>query len=225
MPTRGLREAELTKLLENTYRQVNIALVNEMALFCAEAGIDMWDVVRSAATKPFGFQSFEPGPGVGGHCIPIDPSYLMHFVRENGAVADLVETALRVNRAMPDHVAARALTLLRADGSAHRSPVVLLIGVTFKADVADCRETPAANVLHGLRARGAQVIYHDPYVPSWDVDGSSLVSTDLADGLARADLVVVLAHHTCVDFALVAARARRILDTRGRLAGPRVVSL
>jgi nucleotide sugar dehydrogenase len=223
---RSAREAEMAKLLENTYRHVNIALVNEMTVFCHELGIDLWDSISCAATKPFGFQAFYPGPGVGGHCIPIDPNYLGYKVRTLGYPFRFVELAQEINGRMPAHVADRAAELLNQDAKALRGARVLLLGVTYKKDVADQRESPVAVLGLKLRARGADLAYHDPYVPAWSPGGSAVRrADDLEAEVARADLVILLQDHTGYDLDDIARRARRILDTRGRLAGPNVVRL
>src|SRR4051812_12328510 len=165
---RGTREAEMAKLLENTYRHINIALVNEMARFCRELDIDLWDVIRCAATKPFGFQAFYPGPGVGGHCIPIDPNYLSYKVRAKlGYAFRFVELAQEVNTGMPTYVTQRIQELLNEDSMSLRGAQVLLLGVTYKADIADQRGSPATPLARALVSRGATVSYHDPYVPFW----------------------------------------------------------
>ncbi len=166
------REAEMAKLLENTYRHVNIALVNEMAIFCRELDIDLHDAIRCAATKPFGFQPFYPGPGVGGHCIPIDPNYLSYKVRTLGYPFRFVELAQEINSRMPGYVTERAAELLNRGARPVNGARVLLLGVTYKKDIADQRESPARPIARKLRARGADVAYHDPYVPSWQVDGT-----------------------------------------------------
>src|SRR2546421_352043 len=175
------REAEMAKLLENTYRHVNIALVNEMAIFCRELGVDLHDAIRCAATKPFGFAPFYPGPGVGGHCIPIDPNYLSYKVRTLGYPFRFVELAQEVNGRMPGYVVSRATELLNRNYKPVNGPSVLLLGVTYKKDIADQRESPARPIARKLRARGAAVAYHDPYVPAWQVDGQDVPR---ASGLA-----------------------------------------
>ena len=162
---KSAREAEMAKLLENTYRHVNIALVNEMAIFCRELDVDLWDAIRCAATKPFGFQPFYPGPGVGGHCIPIDPNYLSYKVRTLGYPFRFVELAQEINSRMPGYVTDRAAELLNRHAKAVNGAKVLLLGVTYKRDIADQRESPARPLARKLLARGAQVSYHDPYVP------------------------------------------------------------
>jgi UDP-N-acetyl-D-glucosamine dehydrogenase len=214
------REAEMAKLLENTYRHVNIALVNEMAIFSHELGVDLWDAIRCAATKPFGFQAFHPGPGVGGHCIPIDPNYLSHRVRTLGYPFRFVELAQEINGRMPAYVVERAVRLLNA----HRKPLngsrVLLAGVTYKRDSADLRETPAVPVARKLLSGGAQLTYADPYVGEWRVDGQAIAATALSeDALAAADLVILLQAHSAFDVDSLARHARLLLDTQGTATG------
>ncbi|GIF10465.1 nucleotide sugar dehydrogenase [Actinoplanes teichomyceticus] len=215
--TRGTREAETAKLLENTYRHVNIALVNEMARFCHELDIDLWDVISAAATKPFGFQAFHPGPGVGGHCIPIDPNYLSHNVRSKlGYPFRFVELAQEINATMPAYVARRAQNLLNADGQAVRGATVLLLGITYKADIADQRESPAAPLARQLAALGATVAYHDPHVRTWDVGGVPVSRTeDLSGAVTSADLVILIQNHREYDVDHLARLAKRFFDTRG----------
>jgi len=214
---RGLREAEMAKLLENTYRHVNIALVNEMARFCADLDIDLWDVIDAASTKPFGFQAFYPGPGVGGHCIPIDPNYLSHFVRtETGYSFRFVELAQEINDSMPAYVASRVQSKLNRDGKATNGANVLLLGVTYKANIADVRESPAIPVARALRRMGAKVSFHDPHVSDWVVD--ELAVDRVADPIlaaADSDCVVLLQPHASYDIEALVACAPRFLDTRG----------
>jgi UDP-N-acetyl-D-glucosamine dehydrogenase len=213
---RSAREAEMAKLLENTYRHVNIALVNEMAIFCRELGIDLHDAIRCAATKPFGFQPFYPGPGVGGHCIPIDPNYLSYKVRTLGYPFRFVELAQEINGRMPGYVTERAAGLLNRHAQPVNGARVLLLGVTYKKDVADQRESPARPIARKLFARGAAVAYHDPYVPAWEVDGREVPrAADLQAAVAAADLVILLQAHRGYDLARIAATARLLLDTRG----------
>ncbi|HZG07259.1 MAG TPA: nucleotide sugar dehydrogenase [Streptomyces sp.] len=213
----GTREAEMAKLIENTYRHVNIALVNEMAVFCHELGIDLWDAISCAATKPFGFQAFRPGPGVGGHCIPIDPNYLAHKVRTLGYPFRMVELAQEINTRMPRYVVERAQQLLDRAGTTLNGAKVLLLGVTYKADIADQRETSARHVVKRLRALGAEVSFHDPYVPAWEVDGLPVPAAEdeLPRALARADLAILLQHHRAYDIDVIEHHARLLLDTRG----------
>ena len=213
---KSAREAEMAKLLENTYRHVNIALVNEMAIFCRELDVDLWDAIRCAATKPFGFQPFYPGPGVGGHCIPIDPNYLSYKVRTLGYPFRFVELAQEINGRMPGYVTERAAELLNRNAQPVNGARVLLLGVTYKRDIADQRESPARPIARKLRARGAAVAYHDPYVPAWQVDGEAVPrAADLPAAVAAADLVILLQPHHDYDLAQIARTARLLLDTRG----------
>lgn len=217
---KSAREAEMAKLLENTYRHVNIALVNEMAAFCHELGVDLRDAIASAATKPFGFQAFYPGPGVGGHCIPIDPNYLSYKVRTLGYPFRFVELAQEINAKMPAYVVDRAAELLNDNALAMRGARVLLLGVTYKRDVADQRESPASPIARKLLARGAVLAYHDPYVPLWRVGEEAFQCVeDLDDAVAVADLVILLQDHASYDLDRISSTARLVLDTRGRIAG------
>jgi UDP-N-acetyl-D-glucosamine dehydrogenase len=238
VPARGTREAEMAKLLENTYRHVNIALVNEMARFCHELGIDLWDVIRCASSKPFGFQAFYPGPGVGGHCIPIDPNYLSYSVRARlGYPFRFVELAQEINGGMPAYVAARVQEALNEVAKPVKGSTVLLLGVTYKPDIADQRESPAVPLARRLEAMGATVCFHDPFVRTWhrslhgeeDTERAAApvdVVPDLDRALADADVTVLLQRHSSYDVAHLAERARLLLDTRGAApAGPSVVPL
>jgi UDP-N-acetyl-D-glucosamine dehydrogenase len=223
---KSTREAEMAKLIENTYRHVNIALVNEMAIFSHELGIDLWDAVRCAATKPFGFQAFYPGPGVGGHCIPVDPNYLSYKVRSLGYPFRFVELAQEINQRMPLYVADRAAELLNTHAKPMKGASVLLLGVTYKKDVADTRESPVPAIARKLLAWGAAVSYHDPYVPEWRVDGNLVRRADeLRNELPAADLVILLQDHAAYDMELVARASRLVLDTRGKLTGSNVVAI
>src|SRR5271156_3105605 len=224
---KSAREAEMAKLLENTYRHVNIALVNEMAIFCRELDVDLWDAIRCAATKPFGFQPFYPGPGVGGHCIPIDPNYLSYKVRTLGYPFRFVELAQEINGRMPGYVTDRAAELLNRHAKAVNGAKVLLLGVTYKRDIADQRESPARPLARKLLARGARVSYHDPYVPSWQVDGQSIPRAgDLEAALADSDRVIFLQVPPAYAPAALAMAARLLLDTRGVVpAAPHVEAL
>jgi nucleotide sugar dehydrogenase len=222
----GLREAETSKLLENSYRLVNIALVNELAVLCARLDIDVWDVLRCAATKPFGFQSFSPGPGVGGHCIPVDPRYLANRARAEGLPCSMITAAQEVNAGMPGYVVRRARDILARDGGTVFGARVLLLGVTYKADVGDVRQTPAIGVVRQLRTLGVLVGYHDPYVPTFVVDGEPVTAeSDVDAAVSGADLVVLLQAHQTVDLVRVARRARAVLDTRGHMTGERIERL
>lgn len=215
--TKGTREAETAKLLENTYRHINIALVNEMARFCHELDIDLWDVIRAAATKPFGFQAFYPGPGVGGHCIPIDPNYLSHNVRARlGYPFRFVELAQEINATMPAYVAHRAQNLLNDAGKATNGASVLLLGVTYKPNISDQRESPAVPLARQLVSLGAKVSYHDPYVERWELPGIDPAKVDdLEAAVSEADLVVLVQNHRDYDADHLAGLAQRFFDTRG----------
>lgn len=226
VPTVGTREAEMAKLLENTYRHVNIALVNEMAVFSHDLGIDLWAAIEAAKTKPFGFQAFYPGPGVGGHCIPIDPNYLSYAVRSLGYQFRFVELAQEVSGRMPAYVAARIQQLLND----HRKPVngskVLLLGVTYKADISDERETPARPLARRLRAMGADVSFFDPHVERFEVDGTDLPqAADLNAAMAESDITILLQPHAGILEAADFSVASAVLDTRGMLEAANVQRL
>ena len=223
----GTREAEMAKLLENTYRQVNIALVNEMAKFSHDLDIDFWNVIECASSKPFGFQAFYPGPGVGGHCIPIDPGYLSHRVQAQlGYPFRFVELSQEVNRSMPRYVADRAWRLLNKQGKAMSTAGVLILGVTYKAGIADQRESPAAPLAVELETLGARLSFHDPFVQEWTVEGSVYQRADDLDAaLEEADLVIHLQAHADYNDARLEAAGTPVLDTRGKLSGPYVERL
>ncbi|MFJ5214675.1 nucleotide sugar dehydrogenase [Streptomyces sp. NPDC088354] len=220
---KGTREAEMAKLLENTYRHVNIALVNELAVLCRELDVDIWNAIDCAATKPFGFQAFRPGAGVGGHCIPIDPNYLSYKIRTLGYEFRFVELAREINHRMPEYVVRRSQDLLNDVGKPVHGSRVLLLGVTYKPDVADQRETPAVPVARLLRKLGADVSYDDPFVPAWAVDGEPVAPAgDLPTALREHDLTILLQDHSAYDLQDVARHARLLFDTRGRLNRPDV---
>jgi UDP-N-acetyl-D-glucosamine dehydrogenase len=212
--------AELAKLLENVFRNVNIALINQLALLCERMGIDVWEVIDAAATKPFGFMRFTPGPGVGGHCIPVDPYYLAWRAREFDFVDRFVELAGDINYAMPRHVVDLVAEALNDRGRALNGARVGVIGVAFKPNVRDARNSPAADVLGGLRRRGALVTYHDPHVPSFrDATGEVLVSAQLDELLGESDVVVVVTAHRAIDLDRVYREAGLIVDTVNSSAG------
>ncbi|GHJ49144.1 UDP-N-acetyl-D-glucosamine dehydrogenase [Catellatospora sp. TT07R-123] len=219
--TKGTREAETAKLLENTYRHINIALVNEMAKFCHHLGIDLWDVIKAASSKPFGFQAFYPGPGVGGHCIPIDPNYLSHNVRAKlGYPFRFVELAQEINATMPAYVARRAQNILNDAGKAINGASVLLLGVTYKPNIADKRESPATPLARALAGLGAKLSFHDPYVQRWEANGVEVLrADDLEVAVAEADLVILVQQHRQYDVDALAAAAREFFDTRGVTTG------
>ena len=210
--------------LENTYRHINIALVNEMAQFCHEMNIDLWEVIRNAATKPFGFQAFYPGPGVGGHCIPIDPNYLSYKVRATlGYPFKFVELAQSINLQMPAYVADRIAALLNDDKKSIRGSTILLLGVTYKPNIADQRESPATPLAEILLEKGANVIFHDPHVTVWAPGGHHVPHVDdLDEALGKADLTVLLQNHIDYDLNAMAATARQFFDTRGATTDPAI---
>lgn len=217
---KGAKEAEMAKLLENTFRHVNIALVNEMVRFSHELDIDLWDAIDCAATKPFGYMAFRPGPGVGGHCIPVDPSYLSHRVKARlGYAFRMVELAEEINTAAPLYVANRVWQALNERRIAVNGAKVLLLGVTYKANISDRRESPADPVAKRLLEWGADVSYHDPFVPEWEIKGTGGVSLkteeDAVIAAAEADIVVLLQTHSTYDLESLATSSRVLLDTRG----------
>ncbi|MBK8905713.1 MAG: nucleotide sugar dehydrogenase [Anaerolineaceae bacterium] len=218
VPVSSTAAAEMVKLLENTFRAVNIGLVNEVALMCDRLGLNVWEVVEAAATKPYGFMPFYPGPGLGGHCIPIDPHYLSWKLRTLNYTARFIELAAEVNSAMPAYAVAKVAAGLNEFRKAVNGSRVLLLGVAYKPNVADLRESPALDIIHLLLAQGAQIAYHDPYVPSLTLDEFTAESTPLtAVALQQADCVIIVTHHTAFDYDLIAQHAPLIIDTRNAL--------
>jgi UDP-N-acetyl-D-glucosamine dehydrogenase len=217
------RAAELAKLLENTFRHVNIALVNELAMLCDEMGIDVWEVVAAAATKPFGFMPFDPGPGVGGHCIPLDPRYLAWQVRRDaGQQFRILEQAEDINATMPNYVASRIADALNENGKALKGAKILVLGVTYKPDVGDMRESPVLKVMTRLKRRGARVGFHDPYVDSLSLNGSMSQRTDLSlRAVAGADCVALLTPHSAYDLEWLGEHAPLIFDARNAYGSSR----
>ena len=226
VPVSSPREAELAKLLENTFRHVNIALVNELAMFAADLGIDVWETIDAAASKPFGFMRFTPGPGVGGHCLPIDPSYLSWQVKQAlGHSFRFVELANDVNDHMPDYVVRRLTLALNRHRKAVHGSRILVLGLAYKKNVGDARQSPAANVISRLLELGADVRVADPHVAATQADPRVVrVSAD-ADEVDAADVVVVLTDHDAFDWPMVGERAALVLDTRRRLAASETVEV
>jgi UDP-N-acetyl-D-glucosamine dehydrogenase len=226
-PVSSPKAAEMTKLLENTYRSVNIALVNELALLSERMGIDFWEVVAAAATKPFGYQPFRPGPGVGGHCIPVDPYYLSWKAREYDYYTQFIELAGEVNQAMPYHVVELTAEALSSQGRPIRGAQVLVLGVAFKPDIDDGRNSPAARIIELLLGRGASVRYHDPYIPRFRVGGDVFHRGEVTLGsvaltpeeIAAADCVVIVTGHTGVDYEQIVLHAAAVVDTCNATSG------
>lgn len=227
VPVSSVQSAELAKLLENTFRHVNVALVNELAMFAADLGIDVWEAIDAASTKPFGFMRFTPGPGVGGHCLPIDPSYLSWTVRQRlGRSFRFVELANDINDHMPDYVATRVARALNTRGLAVSRSRVLVLGLAYKRNSGDARESPAAALVDRLSRDGADVVVADPHVVEHLPGHAAIRRVDLNRGeLERADLVVLVTDHDAFDYELISAHARYVLDVRNRLAGEHVEQL
>lgn len=210
--------AELTKLLENTFRSVNIALANEMQVVCDKLGVDVWEVIAAAESKPFGFMKFTPGPGLGGHCIPVDPHYLSWKMKTLDYKTRLIELASEINSEMPRYVTEKAADLLNRDGKPVKGSAILIIGAAYKRDTDDTRESPALDVIQLLAAKGAQVKYHDPLVPSLRHEGQDLGSVPLDERLvADSDVIVIVTDHSGVDYDLIRRSGRPVLDTRNVL--------
>jgi UDP-N-acetyl-D-glucosamine dehydrogenase len=219
VPVSSTQVAEMVKLLENTFRMINIGLVNEMAIMCDRMGIDIWEVIDAAATKPFGFMPFYPGPGLGGHCIPIDPFYLSWKSRQDGMEARFIELAGFINGQMPHFVVSKVQNALNDQGKAVNGSKIHILGVAYKRDIEDVRESPALDIMHLLKRRGADVSFSDPYVPSVRIDGDLCFSADLPSSLHRADCVIIITDHSSIDYAAVVNAASLIVDTRNALRG------
>jgi UDP-N-acetyl-D-glucosamine dehydrogenase len=226
VPVSSTQVAEMVKLLENTFRMINIGLVNELALMCDRMNINVWEIIEAAATKPFGFMPFYPGPGLGGHCIPIDPFYLSWKSKQAGIEARFIELAGYINGQMPHFVVDRIQNALNDHAKPLRNSNVHILGVAYKREIDDVRESPALDVMHLLQRRGARISYSDPYVPSVRLDGISLESDD--SSVATADCIVVITDHKAVDYAPIVKNAKLILDTRNALKqfdSPNIVRL
>ena len=218
VPVSSTEAAEMVKLLENTFRAVNIGLVNEVLLMCDKLGLDAWEVIEAAATKPFGFMKFTPGPGLGGHCIPIDPLYLSWKLKTLDYKARFIELASEINTAMPRYWVQKVQDALNEVGKPVKGSHILVLGVAYKRDVSDLRESPALDIIHLLEEKGAHVCYHDPYVPSFQVESIEMVGiSDLTAGLEAADCVVIATDHAGYDWPTVQRRARLLVDTRHAL--------
>ena len=217
----------MTKLLENIYRCVNIALVNELKLLCLRMGLDIWEVIDAAATKPFGFQPFYPGPGLGGHCIPIDPFYLSWKSKEAGIEARFIELAGYINGQMPEFVVERIQNALNDKAKPVRGSKIHVLGVAYKRNIDDVRESPALDIMHLLQRRGAVLSYSDPYVPSIRVGDASLTAEPLFPSVETADCVVVVTDHS-MNYQEIVDRCQLIFDSRNALRGirsPKIIKL
>lgn len=210
--------AEMEKILENTYRNINIAMVNEMAIMCNKMGIDVWEVIDAASTKPYGFTPFYPGPGVGGHCIPIDPFYLTWKAREYGYHTRLIELAGEINNYMPEFVLERSMKILNRFGKALKGAKILVMGAAYKQDVDDIRQSPAVEVMKHLRRNGAVIKYNDPYIPALVIEGDELCSIQLtSEALHDADLVIIATKHSVYDYIFIQKNARFVFDTKNAM--------
>ena len=231
VPVSSAEVAEMAKLLENTFRMINIGLVNEMALMCDRLGVDVWEVIEAAATKPYGFMKFTPGPGLGGHCIPIDPLYLSWKLRALNYTARFIELASEINTNMPRYVVTKVQDGLNDQGKALKGSQVLVLGAAYKPDIDDLRESPALDVMGLLKQKGAEVSYHDPFIPSLRHEGLQLDSVpDLMAAVRRADCVVIVTNHSSYDYVKMLQEARLMVDTRNALGSlgrdhPKVVRL
>ncbi len=228
VPVSSTQVAEMVKLLENTFRMINIALVNELAIMCSRMNIDVWEVIEAAATKPFGFMPFYPGPGLGGHCIPIDPFYLSWKSKQFGIEARFIELAGHINGQMPHHVVDKVMLALNEHGKAVKGSHIHILGVAYKKDIDDMRESPAIDVAHLLMDRGARVTYSDPYVPVFRVSREELFAQDALESSEAADCVVIITNHTDTPYSAILDKAKLIVDTRNALKGmrsPKIVRL
>lgn len=229
VPVSSTATAEMVKLLENTFRAVNISLVNEVALMCDKLGLDAWEVVEAAASKPYGFMPFYPGPGMGGHCIPVDPHYLSWKLRTLNYTARFIELASEINSHMPEYVVGKIIKALNDESKAVKGSQILILGVAYKPNVGDLRESPALDIIHLLKERGAELSFSDPHVDDLAEEGIEVPSVALTDQrLGKADCVVVVTHHDAFDWQRIADQARLIVDTRhvvDRTGRARVVPL
>lgn len=233
VPVSSTEVAEMAKLLENTFRMINIGLVNELAIMCDRLGVDVWEVIDAAATKPFGFMKFLPGPGLGGHCIPIDPLYLSWKLRSLNYTARFIELASEINTGMPRFVLGRISDALNEQGKPIKGSKVLVLGVAYKPNIDDMRESPALDILHLLREKGAAVSYHDPFIPHIHPDGDTVEMDsvpDLMGAVSAADCVVIVTNHSAYDYMAILNAAHSIVDTRNALGNagknnPKVVRL
>lgn len=210
--------AEMEKILENTFRNINIGLINEMAILCSRMEIDVWEVIEAAKTKPYGFMPFYPGPGLGGHCIPIDPYYLTWKAREYNYHTRLIETASEINNYMPEFVVERSMKILNRLGKCLKNSKILLLGVAYKQDVDDIRESPALKVIECLEKFEAKVFYNDPFIPSFNIDNKLYQSTKItSENLKEMDLIIITTMHTCYDYNFIQENSSYIFDTKNAM--------
>ena len=219
VPVSSTEVAEMVKLLENTFRMINIGLVNELAMMCDRMGIDIWEVIQAAATKPFGFMPFYPGPGLGGHCIPIDPFYLSWKTRQAGIEARFIELAGYINGQMPHFVVEKVQNALNSQRKPLYGSRIHIIGVAYKRNIDDVRESPALDVIHLLKRRGSVVTYTDPYVPSIRIEDETICSSDLKSALPATDCAVIITDHSDFDYQAIVREAPLVVDTRNSLRG------
>ena len=220
IPVSSCTAAEMTKLLENTFRSINIGLANEIAIMCKYLDVDVWEVINAAATKPFGFMPFYPGPGLGGHCIPIDPLYLSWKLKTLDYKARFIELADEVNSSMPEYVIALISDALNDKAKSIKNSKILILGMAYKKDIDDLRESPALDVYEYLESRGAKVSYHDPYVPQFKWDGGIIKSKAYSDKLIKSqDCVVILTAHSNIDYKAIVKNAKLVVDTRNATQG------
>ncbi len=218
VPVSTTEVAEMAKLLENTFRMINLGLVNEMAIMCDRMGVDVWEVIDAAATKPFGFMKFSPGPGIGGHCIPIDPLYLSWKMKTFNYNARFIELASEINTNMPRFAVGKVQDALNEAGKPVKGSRILVLGVAYKPDIDDLRESPALDVIHLLQQKGASVSYHDPYIPHFNHDGLAMQSVvDLPGEVEAADVVVIVTNHKKYDYPAILKAAKMVVDTRNAL--------
>ncbi len=215
VPVSSAKAAEMVKLLENTFRSVNIGLVNEMAIMCDILGVDVWDVIDAANTKPFGFMRFVPGPGIGGHCIPIDPHYLSWKMKTLNYNAKFIELASEINTSMPRYVVAKVADVLNESAKSIRGSKILVLGVAYKENIDDIRESPAIDIIELLESKGAEVLYNDPYIPEAKFNDVPRKSVELTDEpLRSADVVLIVTAHSSYDYERIVREAKLVFDTR-----------
>ncbi len=219
IPVSSPRTAEMVKILENTFRAINIGLANEVAIMCGHLGIDSWEVIEAAATKPFGFMPFYPGPGLGGHCIPVDPHYLVWKLKSMNYNPRFIQLADEINSFMPMLVVEKITSALNLQKKSVKDSAILVLGVTYKKDIDDYRESPALDVIQELQKREAKVSYHDPYVPKLSFEGNNLSSVSLSDGISHFDCVVLMTHHSCFEMQKIVEECQMIVDTRNATKG------